>query len=132
MDQREIGVAAAGDGASVEMADSVVDGTRASDGNTYGHGVVGASGVVALQRCRIANNDAAGLAFVDTRAAVAGAVVTKNGIGIFVDETSALSEASSASLPESPATVVVDSSTVFVDNATRVSGGSVPVPRILD
>ncbi|MBS2011369.1 MAG: hypothetical protein JST00_00545 [Deltaproteobacteria bacterium] len=131
IDQEEIGVAAVAGGASLEMTDSVVDTTR-SVGGAFGHGVVGASASVALERCRIATSEAAGLAFVDVRASIGAAVVTKNGIGIFVDATNDLAEVPSASLPEEPGKVVVDSLTRFVDNATRVSAGTVPVPRVFE
>jgi hypothetical protein len=132
VDSSELGVNAAGDGTSLEMNDCSIRGTRAIGGE-FGHGVVGAGATVTVLRTRIEGSEGAALAFADSRVAVTSSLITKNAVGVFVNDGGNLDQVPGAApLPDEPGRIVISNDTRFLENATRVGGGLLPLPPVLD
>jgi hypothetical protein len=127
---RQFGVLVANP-AAVPVISSCVIASTAPGANTgdYGHGIVAMTVPAVIVRDTIVRSNSVGLAFDRAAGVVSGVLVQSNAVGINVQgDGFALTTAKSAPEAPAPDQVVVTEDSRFVDNATRVGNGPLPLP----
>lgn len=115
------------DGATT-VTSTFIGSTHPNDDGEYGHGLVALSGsALTARQVEIAGN-AVGLFFDGGGAIVSDSRIRNNAIGIHAQNGTMLTEVTRAPDALDPAVVFVTNDSAFVDNATRVGGGELPVP----
>jgi hypothetical protein len=129
---QQAGIVVAGAGASLVARSSRIEDVVQSEGDTFGHGIVGVLGAtVVLDDVTVRRCSAVGLIFDASQGTVRACRVTDNAVGIYAQGGTALEQV--VAVPEVPTDGVVSVSgdTTFTGNATRVGSGIVPVPSPL-
>ncbi|HEX7666305.1 MAG TPA: right-handed parallel beta-helix repeat-containing protein, partial [Polyangiaceae bacterium] len=119
-----------GDGASVELHDSIVRKSGTNGPTSFGYGlVIRDDATMLVDNSSIRDNLGVALAYKSGSGVVKNTIVAHNAIGIFADGTT-LNDVDQAPTEIAPDSVYV-SDTKFVDNQTRVSSGDLPVPEVI-
>ena len=129
IDNLEAGVFVSVGGASLAMTSSTVQTTGLDGNGNFGVGVllgVDVSGTI--QDSTITDSKGIGLAVASAGAFVGHSVISRNAVGIHAQDGTTLT---TGDAPGDPLACVVSSDTSFVDNATRVGSGVVPLPMVL-
>ena len=126
LDARELGVVS--QGTSDVRLDHVIVSSANQPRGTYGHGLIAVNDArLDATSCVVSGYWGVGLFYAQARGTVSESLVRSNGIGAHVQEGSRLDESDDA--PASPArTLLISTSTHFVDNETRVGEGELPLP----
>jgi hypothetical protein len=105
-----------------------IGGTLPKATGEFGHGIVGVDGTTVVIANTVLFSNVIGAAFASSTATLADVLVQKNAVGIHIQGDSQLETAPSA--PDAPAhdVVTVTDDSQFIDNATRVGSGTVPLP----
>jgi hypothetical protein len=117
-------------GATLVFDDGFVSGTlpMPSDGS-FGDGLVALEGALAVvRRSRFSGHARIGLAFDDAGGLLEGCLVDDNAVGVHAQHGTTLVEALTSPGEASPGALVVTHDTRFVENASKVGSGEVPVP----
>lgn len=110
------------------VASTLIAGTLPKATGEFGHGIVGVDGTTMTIKNAIILSNVIGAAFESASATLADVLVQKNAVGIHIQGDSQLQTAPAA--PDAPANdvVTVTDDSQFIDNATRVGSGTVPLP----
>lgn len=141
------------EGASVELTDSVVVGSREvavavfgpsrmtlrrsfvsrtapNAGDFFGHGVLATmGGVVDVDESEIADSARIGIAIGDGAGRIFRSRVRGNEVGLHAEDGTTVRETSDAEAPIGAREVLVSPDTAFVANGTRLGGGTLPLPE---
>jgi hypothetical protein len=132
VDALELGAAASNAGSSMKLQGVVVTRTGAAPMPRFGHGVLSFdSATVTLARSIVERQVGVGLFFSSGGGIASGSLVKNNAVGVHAQEGSSLTEADVAPDVASAPDVVVTKDTRFLDNATRVGAGELPLPTPL-
>lgn len=129
---RQLGVVAAAD-AALTLRSSLVEDTRATTDGSFGHGILAFAGALAvLDDVRVRTSAGAGLVFAASRGTVNNARITKNAVGIHVQDGTAIAEVAVVPADPPEGTVSVSTDSTFDGNETRVGSGALPLPAPLE
>jgi hypothetical protein len=124
----EFGIAVANASAVSLVQSCYVGGTMAEASGLYGHGIVTTGGAsITINETQVVGNHI-GLAFDAASGVVASCVVQGNEVGIQVQQGSTLTTSPTAPDTPTPNVVLVTDDSQFIDNATRIGSGEVPLP----
>jgi hypothetical protein len=114
--------------AGSSVTSTLIAGTLPKATGEFGHGIVGVDGTTVLIKNAIILSNVIGAAFESATATLADVLVQKNAVGIHIQGDSQLQTAPVA--PDAPAhdVVTVTDDSQFIENATRVGSGTVPLP----
>ncbi|MEO8877295.1 MAG: hypothetical protein ABI461_17000, partial [Polyangiaceae bacterium] len=117
---------------TLSVTRSFVEGTQFNSDGSIGYGIVGIDGAgITIANSEIDSCAGAGIAFGGAGGIVASSVIAHNGIGIATTTDLTLEQVDTAPAQVDLTIVAVTSSTVFVDNMTRVTSGDIPIPQTL-
>jgi len=129
IDNLEAGVFVSLGGASLAMTASTVQTTGLDGDGHFGVGVLlGGDVSGTIEDSTITDSKGIGLAVASAGAFVGHSTISRNAVGIHAQEGTTLT---TGDVPGDPLACVVSSDTSFVDNATRVGSGVVPLPMVL-
>jgi hypothetical protein len=130
MDNLEAGIIVIDGDGSLTMTDSTVGNTELDANGRFGIGVLLSGGVTAtITSSTITGSAGIGLASSAAGGLLSRATLSRNTVGVHVQDGASLVEADAAS--DDPLAVAVSKDTRFVENTTRVGSGSVPLPQVL-
>lgn len=124
----QFGIAAANPGATALIESCYVGGTVREANGVYGHGIVTTGGASIVIRATEVRDNRIGLAFNSATGIVASCLIQHNEVGIHVQDGSTLQTAVTPPEEPTPKVVLVTEDSRFVDNATRIGSGIVPLP----
>ncbi len=124
----EFGIAAANPGGTALIENCFVGGTAVEASGIYGHGIVATGGSSVIIRATEVRDNQIGMAFNSATGIVASCLIQHNQVGIHAQAGSTLATAAMAPEEPSPKVVLVTDDSRFVDNATRIGSGLVPLP----
>jgi len=126
----EVGVAVFGAGTTAALRRSILAGTAPNAGDYFGHGaMVTMGGLLSVEDSEIADNRGYGVAVGDGSARLARVRVSRNTVGLYVQTGTGVREVADAAEAPGPSQVNVSIDSVFQDNASRTSAGTVPLPE---
>ncbi|MBX3208001.1 MAG: right-handed parallel beta-helix repeat-containing protein [Labilithrix sp.] len=128
LDNVQFGIVVSGPRGTLAMENSVIGATKMNADGSFGHGLVAFSDSAILVRDTAIDANNVGLLFDGASAVVAGSRVRGNSVGIHTQHGSTL--VTGVEAPEAPeeGVVFVTDDSLFVDNASRVGGGELPLP----
>ena len=130
MDNLEAGIILIDGAGSLTLTDSTISKTKLDLSGNFGIGLLLAGGVTStVTSTTITGSEGIGIASSAAGGLVTRATLSKNAVAVHVQDGATLVESDSAS--SDPLAIAVSKSTQFVDNATRVGSGSVPLPQVL-
>lgn len=131
-DNHAFAVASAGEGAVMELTQSVLRGsTPEKDGGAFGHGLVGLDHAsLRVTDCDVVGNARVGIAFQNVQAVIERSRIAKNEVGLHVQGESQLSEVPGAPASAGPNQVLVTTDTRFEGNQQKLGSGFVPLPNV--
>jgi hypothetical protein len=124
----QFGIVAANPGGTAVVESCFVGGTVLEASGGYGHGIVATGGSSIIIRATEVRDNQIGLAFNSASGVVASCLIQNNQVGIHVQDGSTLATAPSPPDETTPKVVLVTDDSRFVDNATRIGSGVVPLP----
>jgi hypothetical protein len=116
--------------AAATIATSVLEGAGQAEPGSFGHGMFSALGTLTLDSVVVRGNPGVGLLYAASTGAVRHSWIENNAVGVHVQTGSTLRPGSPDEEPADEE-VIVTEDTVFVDNATRVGSGELPLPEDL-
>ena len=129
IDNVESGVFVSLSGASLAMTSSTVQDTGLDGAGNFGVGVLFGGDVSGtIEDSTITGSKGIGLAVASAGAFVHHSIVSRNAVGVHAQDGTILSEGEE---PGDARALVVSKDTTFVENATRVGSGVVPLPKVL-
>ena len=129
IDNLESGVFVSLSGASLTMTGSTVQGTGLDGDGNFGIGVLlGGDVGGTIEDSTITGSKGIGLAVASAGAFVHHTIISRNAVGVHAQDGTTLTEGEAAGDARA---LVVSKDTSFVDNATRVGSGVVPLPKVL-
>jgi hypothetical protein len=129
IDNLEAGVFVSVGGASLAMTTSTVQTTGLDGSGNFGVGMLLGEDVSGtIQDSTITDSKGIGLAVASAGAFVGHTIISRNAVGIHTQDGTTLTVGDA---PGDPLACVISSDTSFVDNATRVGSGVVPLPMVL-
>ncbi len=130
VDNRQVGLFAWGAGTRVFATDSLVGATAVDPDGSFGHGVEALDAArVDLRGSSVRGNAGVGLVAAGAAATVVDGKLEANLVGLQAQDGSSVQEVDEVLEPVGVTEVLVTATTVFVDNATRLGAGSVPLPE---
>lgn len=130
-DNFQVGVSAAGVGATLELTETLVDATKVASGD-FGHGALANDGgAIVMTRSTVRNSASAGIVVGGASASLQACRILDNAVGINVQDGSTLVEGD-APVPPNQLEVDVSTDTVFDGNQTRVGSDELPLPNALN
>lgn len=126
LDNQQVGVFAFQ--AQVELVNSLVANTVADPGGAYGNGVEALTdGVVSMRGGAIQSSAGIAAVFAEGAGLLDGVRIWKNSVGLHAQDNSVVEETAAPAMLRSRQ-VVVTPATVFLDNQSKLSATTVPVP----
>ncbi|MDB5217760.1 MAG: putative cell surface protein [Myxococcaceae bacterium] len=130
MDNLEMGIVVIDGAGSLTLTDSTVANTKLDPSGGFGIGVLLAGGVTGtISSTTITGSEGIGFASSAAGGLLSRSTVSRNNVGIHVQDGASLIESDTAS--DDRLAVAVSKDTQFVDNKTRVGSGTVPLPQVL-
>lgn len=130
VDNVEAGIIVMLAGSSLEMTDSTVQDTNVDATGRFGMGMLfGGEVTGSLDRCTITGSKGVGLTVAAAGAQVRQSTISRNVVGVHAQHGSTLMEGESGG---DALSLLISRDTRFVENATRVGSGSVPLPVVLE
>lgn len=128
---QEIGLAVSG--ATARVSGTVVRDTVIGTGDLFGHGALAIGGsTLTLVRTTVRGQPGVGVFFAASAGGLDGVVVAEGAVGIQAQEGTSLAQVEALSPETSPLSVEVTRSSRFLDVATRIGSGALPLPDPLD
>lgn len=125
----ELAIAVASDGSSLLVDRTFVTRTRANEQGLFGHAILAVEGgAVVVERSAVDDNPGAGIAVSNASGVVRRTSVRRNAIGVHVQKGAELLEAAEVPDPIEPLTLVVTPDSRFIENASKVGTGEIPIP----
>ena len=129
VDNVETGVFVSLSGASLTMTSSTVQGTGLDADGHFGVGVLFGGDVNGtIEDSTITGSKGIGLAVAAASAFVHHTLISRNAVGVHAQDGTTLSQGDG---PGDARALVISSDTSFVDNATRIGSGIIPLPMVL-
>lgn len=129
-DNVEAGVIVMLGGSTFAMTDTTVSNTALDTAGRYGMGVLlGGEVAGTVERCTVAENKGVGLAVAAAGAHVRSTTFSRNTVAVHAQDGSSLLEGDTGG---DALSLLISRDTRFVENASRVGTGVVPLPAVLD
>lgn len=130
-ENREVSLLVGLDGASLAVRRSIVRDTEQNAEQTFGHGILGSAGAsLVVDGSWLIGHPGVGLTAAGAAATVSGSLVARCAVGVHTQDGSELQVAPTVPDAPRPPDVVISDDTRFVDNATRVGSGQIPIPEL--
>ena len=118
-------------GSSATVRRSIVRDTKMR-ADLFGHGVIADSeSTLVLEESWLLRHPGVALAVVSSGATLARSLVAQSGVGVHVQGAAKLEVVQTVPTPPAPGAVSISEDTRFVENATRVGSGEIPLPSIM-
>ncbi|MBX3202607.1 MAG: right-handed parallel beta-helix repeat-containing protein [Labilithrix sp.] len=128
IDNVQFGVVVSGPKGTVTMENSVIGATSSNADGSFGHGLIGFYGASILVRDSAIETNNVGLLFDGAAAVITGSRVRGNRVGIHTQRGSTLVTGLEPPATPKEGVVFVTDDSQFVENASRVGGGELPLP----
>lgn len=126
---REVAVALFNEGSRVTLRRAVITKTLPNAGDAFGHGaLVTLGGMLLVEDVEIAANAGFGVAVGEGSARISRARIRKNAVGLYAQDGITVREVLDPALTPSANEILVTSDTVFQNNGSRVTAGTLPLP----
>jgi hypothetical protein len=121
-----------GQGTSAALTSSAIIGTELNADGDFGYGLAVLDGSkVRVDRCFVNRSKGVGVAFATSSSVVRASIVSRNAVGLYVEDGTALHEVMTAPDSVGASEVAITTDTLFSGNQTRVSAGVLPLPKPL-